>query len=291
MMRSLALKSISLAFEARLWRIVFRRLRGECGEGDNVHLIALFARILFTHEDVDLLLSRTAQNGEESMPWDRFTEFSASGHRNTYASSFTDVRSWVLRKLIRKPQSFGLIMLTGHFCVIASKYPLAFAEYLRGHRLAPNDPLPCLCSGVSYLSFAMSRTAVNRHDLVLKGFAFIQRYQRLRLSTILPESDPLDKLAKRAEATYNLGRAFHQLGISHLAVEAYQKALALFEHPDNTDAADHGTSTFPNLSDACVSRPDFCIIRHSCAYNLALIFRTQGSLDMACDVLWRHITF
>jgi len=42
-------------------------------------------------------------------------------------------------------------------------------------------------------------------------------------------ADPLDRLARRAEAAYNTGRGFHQLGIYHLATESYHSALALLE--------------------------------------------------------------
>eukprot|EP00931_Biecheleriopsis_adriatica_P050952 TRINITY_DN29517_c0_g1_i1.p1 TRINITY_DN29517_c0_g1~~TRINITY_DN29517_c0_g1_i1.p1 ORF type:complete len:1174 (-),score=301.63 TRINITY_DN29517_c0_g1_i1:7-3528(-) len=310
MMRNLALKSLSVGFEARLWRVVFKHLRSLCKSSDNDDLIALITRILFTHADVDVLPSKQlGRDREDAATWeqDKFSSsghacFSSSGHRNTYAAAFTDVRSWALRKLLRRPRSFGLTLLCGHFCIIASQYPFAVAEYSRAHRLAPQDALTSLCTATAYLSFSMSRAAVHRHDLVLKGLTFLQRYRRLRLrgtgieqdgdeEVLLlhsPESwggpaperqsweaeppERLERIARRAEAAYNYGRAFHQLSINDLAVEAYESAL------DMLDGAD-------------TNRADLKVIRQSSAFNLASIFRAQGSLALASEVLWRHVVF
>jgi len=303
MMRTLALKSVSLAFKARLWRIVFRHLRVMCDkEGDDGPL-ALFTRVLFTHADVELMSQRNsaAADRDESVAWEAHHVKTTAGHRSTYAASFTDVRSWALRKLLRRPKSFGFTLLAGHFCVVASKYAMAVAEYCRAHRLAPFDALPCLCLGASYLSFAMSRTAVHRHDLVLKGFAFVQRYRRLRLqrtsdSEHLPQQHlavsalpptamgPLDEAVRRAESAYNFGRACHQLGISHLAARMYNSALAVF-----SDLEDRGlwvSGVPPPLG-----RSDVVVIQRSCAYNLAMLLRAQGSLDMARRTLRENVIF
>lgn len=302
LVRDLAMTSLLTGFEARLWKVVFKHLRLVCDRHASPHLLAFFSRILFAHADVDgLSASPAAKDRGDVAPWEHEkTTFSSSGHRNTYAAAFTDVRGWALRKLLKRPRDFGLTLLCAHFCIIASQYPFAVAEYSRAHRLAPFEPLPALCTATAYISFAMSRAAARRHDLILKGLAFLQRYRRLRLRAAglaateneedpvdswggLPAerqsweedvlTDPLDCLAIRAEVAYNYGRAFHQLSMSTLAVEAYQTALSCFD----------GMAESP--------RADLLVLRRSAAYNLAVLFKAQGALTLAADVLWRHVVF
>ncbi|CAJ1342934.1 unnamed protein product, partial [Effrenium voratum] len=306
LVRDLAMTSLTAGFEARLWKVVFKHLRVVCDRNDNDHLVALFTRILFTHADVDGLCGPASQDRADVAPWEHEkTGFSASGHRNTYAAAFTDVRSWAIRRLLKRPRAYALTLLCGHFCTIASQYPFSVAEYSRAHRLSPFDPLPALCTATAYISFAMSRAAVWRHDLVLKGLNFLQRYQRLRLRSagILPTEedkedeewvdswgglsserqpweeripdDPLDRLAMRAEAAYNYGRAFHQLSIVNLAVEAYEAALSCFD----------------GLSEAESCRTDLVVIRRSAAWNLAYLFKAQGIPALAADVLCKHVVW
>eukprot|EP00913_Durusdinium_trenchii_P023900 g22445.t1 len=204
LVRDLAMTSLCTGVDARLWKVVFKHLRLLCDSNDSDHLLALFSRILFTHADVE---------------------------GNTYAAAFTDVRGWALRRLLRRPRDFGLTLLCAHFCIIASQYPYAVAEYSRAHRLAPFEPLPALCTATAYISFSMSRAAVWRWELVwAKQLASIQgdvlRRQPWEENVL---TDPMDHLAIRAEVAYNYGRAFHQLSMSTFAVEAYEAALSCFE--------------------------------------------------------------
>eukprot|EP00435_Cladocopium_sp_Y103_P030906 s2035_g7.t1 len=302
LVRDLAMTSLLTGFEARLWKVVFKHLRTVCDRHASPHLLAFFSRILFAHADVDgLSASPAAKDRGDVAPWEHEkTTFSSSGHRNTYAAAFTDVRGWALRKLLKRPRDFGLTLLCAHFCIIASQYPFAVAEYSRAHRLAPFEPLPALCTATAYISFAMSRAAARRHDLILKGLTFLQRYRRLRLRAAglaateneddpveswggLPAerqaweedvlTNPLDCLAIRAEVAYNYGRAFHQLSMSTFAVEAYQTALSCFDGMAESQ------------------RADLLVLRRSAAYNLAYLFKAQGALALAADVLWRHLVF
>lgn len=93
----------------------------------------------------------------------------------------------------------------------------------------------------------MSRRLPNRHFHVVQAFAFLHQYASRR--------------GCRAEAAYNLGRAFHQLQLSHLAVPLYEEVLALTESP----------------------------LRREAAYNLATLYRSTGSPALAQHVLERHL--
>jgi len=350
MLRMLILKSVGLAFEARLWRIIFKHLRFMCERGHHDGPMALLARVLFAHADVQLLPRQKGNDAGDRAPWEKHTAFSPWGHRNTYAASFTDARSWVLRQLLRKPKSFALTLLSGHLCVSGSQYKLAIAEYCRAHRLAPFDALTCLCLSASYLSFSMSRTAAHRHDLILKGFSFLQRYKKLRLN-LIGESDTdrkrkaqdleassqneqsrtvkhrrlskktkdtamiqndtassaqrsrehqehiLNVVAHHAEASYNFGRGFHQLNICDLAVKSYRDALAIFIALERGEVSSLRPLCGEEISGPLPEpeywrrRTNLSAIRRSCAYNLALLYRGQGSIDMAQKTLWDHVVF
>ena len=71
------------------------------------------------------------------------------------------------------------------------------------------------------------------------------------------------------EATYNLGRAAHQLGLLHVAVPLYERALAAKAPHD---------SSIANL-------------QREAAHNLVLIYRSTGAVIMARHVMQEHLTF
>ncbi|KAJ3199038.1 General transcription factor IIIC, polypeptide 3, partial [Entophlyctis luteolus] len=90
--------------------------------------------------------------------------------------------------------------------------------FLDAHRLAPDDPLVNLSLGISFLHWSMIRSVDNRHRRVLQAFTFLHKYEELRGSS--------------PEALYNIGRAYHQLGLDHMAISYYEKVLACVEGDD-----------------------------------------------------------
>lgn len=97
-----------------------------------------------------------------------------------------------------------------------------------------------LCVGLTFFHMASQKYVAKRHTLVLQvrclciarplvalqlrtldlnvrlcfqGFSFLWRYVELR--------------GECQESMYNLGRALHQMGLTHLAIHYYQKALTL----------------------------------------------------------------
>ena len=71
------------------------------------------------------------------------------------------------------------------------------------------------------------------------------------------------------EACYNLGRAAHQLGLLHVAVPFYERALAA-QPPPKSSSAD---------------------VRREAAHNLVLIYRSTGATSIARQVMREHLTF
>ncbi len=88
------------------------------------------------------------------------------------------------------------------------------------------------------------------------------------------------------EAAFNLGRAYQQLNLLHLAVPYYEHALRL------TTAQNQQTTTRSNNGGApdCATARTVGLEREA-AYNLFLIYRShKGSERLAREILRRHLT-
>ncbi|KAK4540863.1 hypothetical protein LTR36_008805 [Oleoguttula mirabilis] len=95
----------------------------------------------------------------------------------------------------------------------------ALSCYLRALALQPDNFSVNLIVGVSYIHCAMKKHTENRQYGIQQGLAFLYRYHELRTAS--------GKAGHLQEAEYNMARAWHMLGLTHLAVPAYEKVLAL----------------------------------------------------------------
>lgn len=73
------------------------------------------------------------------------------------------------------------------------------------------------------------------------------------------------------EVHYNMGRAFHEAGLRHLAAQMYSKALALADEPEVLDCGVNVTA--------------------EAAHNLVLIYRQSGARALAIEVMRKHLSF
>ena len=146
-----------------------------------------------------------------------------------------------------------LYTLHGHISSCSRSYLDALNFYMKAYKLAPKDPLINLCIGVAHLHRGMQRKASDRHEHIICAFMFLQQYQEFCTSKL--------------ESFYNLGRAFHHIGLYHLAIISYEKALSF------------GTTSEEN---------NLC---HEIAYNLSLIYCQSGSYLLAREILKKYNTF
>ncbi|KAI9014686.1 hypothetical protein BC832DRAFT_546156 [Gaertneriomyces semiglobifer] len=144
----------------------------------------------------------------------------------------------------------------GHLMQAARSYLSAIAFFVKAYALCPEDPLINLSLGVAHLLRAMQRKSENRHLHVVQGLTFIMRYHTIRGET--------------QEASYNVGRAFHHIGLNHLAIPYYEKVLHL---------SDEGKLPDPSLD-----------LKGEAAYNLSLIYISSGSVGLAEEVLRNYCT-
>ena len=70
-----------------------------------------------------------------------------------------------------------------------------------------------LCVAIAQMQLVMSRANKDKGHSVLLAFGWLQEYTRLS--------------GRRQEAAYNTARAYHHLGLGHLAVGGYQSVLEL----------------------------------------------------------------
>jgi len=143
-----------------------------------------------------------------------------------------------------------------------------------------------------------------RHEVLLKGLTFMHRYLVLRrnalssegvkLATSVPPSDSTDldnlasgrndrevsvtslsepqlrEVALYQETLYNLGRAFHDIHLFHLASDQYNAALDL-------------ARAYPQLAEGLSS------ITHAAAHNLVQIYKRSGAVNLAFDVMQQFL--
>ncbi|CAD5117133.1 DgyrCDS5941 [Dimorphilus gyrociliatus] len=148
----------------------------------------------------------------------------------------------------KSPDSKPLKMLLGHYSLTKSNYRDALKEFMEVYISDKDNAFVCLCIGVALTNLMSVRTEKKKNWLVGQAAAFFSKYKEKR---------KFDQ-----ESYYNLGRAMHQMGLLHLAVEMYEKALAC----------------------PSVESEDFNLKKET-AYNLSRIYLDSGSKNLARMVL------
>ncbi|XP_067298945.1 general transcription factor 3C polypeptide 3 [Pseudorasbora parva] len=163
-----------------------------------------------------------------------------------------------LRLMLKHPDNHALYLLNGHTSLVSGTFKHALGQYMQAFRNQPDHPLHSLVVGLTFFHMACQRFVMKRHPLVVQGFSFLWRYVDLR--------------GHCQESLYNLGRALHQLGLSHLAIHYYEKALTL--PPLKLEGIDD----------------DQVDLRREIAYNLSLIYQSSGNKEMARHVIYTYCT-
>ncbi|EWM25349.1 transcription factor iiic-gamma subunit [Nannochloropsis gaditana] len=171
-----------------------------------------------------------------------------------------DANRAVIRRMAHKtPESLPLALLSGNAFALSRNYQMALDKFLGAYRMAPSEPLVTLAAAALLMRVLSHRKLVARHGCLVKCLAFLEQYARLRLVQGVEEDvlkreagdgggmedsngahgrdmeergERLVKGATRAleqEVVYNMGRAFHQAGLLHMAVPFYQDALTIFD--------------------------------------------------------------
>ncbi|XP_057508578.1 uncharacterized protein LOC130791465 isoform X2 [Actinidia eriantha] len=167
---------------------------------------------------------------------------------------------------VKHKDSIAPMIISGHQLTMISQHQAAAREYLEAYKLMPDNPLTNLCVGTALINLALGFRLQNKHQCLLQGLAFL--YNNIQLSE------------HSQEALYNIARAYHHLGLVTLAASYYEKVLAIHEK-------DYPIPKLPNENHDVTDnlKQDYCDLRREAAYNLHLIYKRSGALDLARQVL------
>lgn len=160
---------------------------------------------------------------------------------------------------------------------MARSFNMAVGEYLALHARSPLEPLLPLCIAVCKLQAVMSRTNAHRGHAALVGASWLGVYARQRSA------------AHAQEVAYNRGRAYHHLGLVHLAVPCYVEALlcsAGGARSRTEGGAEEGAEADAE-ADAAGGGQD---LSREAAYNLACICKTSGNHSLAQKIVRTFMT-
>ncbi|KAM6945794.1 general transcription factor 3C polypeptide 3 [Aplochiton taeniatus] len=171
----------------------------------------------------------------------------------TFKSQDVRHHRFCLRLMLKNPDNHALNVLCGHNALVSGSFKHALGQYVQAFRSHPKQPLYSLCVGLTFFHMASQKFVAKRHPLLLQGFSFLWRYVDLR--------------GPCQESMYNLGRALHQMGLTHLAIHYYHKALSM-EPPKLEGMVD-----------------DQVDLRREISFNLALIYQSSGNINMARQLI------
>ncbi|KAM8905587.1 general transcription factor 3C polypeptide 3 [Spinachia spinachia] len=181
--------------------------------------------------------------------WNIFNQMTITSHHQRH-------HRFCLRMLLKNPSNLALGFLCGHNALVSGSFKHALGQYIQVFQNQPTVPLHSLCVGLTFIHMASQKYVDKRHTLVMQGFSFLWRYVDLR--------------GVCQESMYNLGRALHQIGLTHLAIHYYKAALDLPAQKLEGIPDEHGD------------------LRREIAFNLSLIYQASGNMRMAHQLINTH---
>ncbi|CZT50506.1 related to transcription initiation factor TFIIIC [Rhynchosporium secalis] len=162
--------------------------------------------------------------------------------------------------LINTDMDINLLMMYGYILYSSNSYSLALNYFFRCYALDPQNPVINLVIGLSYISDCLKRQTENRQYAILQGKTFMMAYYEARKNS--------EFLEERQEAHYNMARAYHMLGLPHLALPFYQRVLNEVSHAPRSMREDLVVDT---------------------AYNLQQMYTTVGNMELAKQITKRWL--
>lgn len=131
-------------------------------------------------------------------------------------------------------------------------YYSALAYCVKLYRNFDNDPALLFLLALSNLNRSTQRKTLNTNFQILQGLTYLKEYAELK-----DMNDPYQKM----EVLYNVGRAFHQLGLDNIAISFYEKVLKIEVDDDKYD------------------------LKIETAYNLYMIYNIHQNFQLAEDIM------
>ncbi|XP_076887573.1 uncharacterized protein LOC143537758 [Bidens hawaiensis] len=180
-------------------------------------------------------------------------------------------KKFLQEKFVKHEDCIPVLLIKGHQWSMRSQHQAAASCYLKAYKLMPENALVNLCVGTALINLALGLRLHNKHQCVMQGLSFL--YNNLRLSE------------NSQEALYNLARAYHHVGLVSVAATYYEKVLAIHQ-------IDHPIPKLPNDGPETTDdlKPGYCDLKREAAYNLHLIYKSSGSVDLARQLLKDYCT-
>ncbi|CAM9835014.1 unnamed protein product, partial [Ectocarpus sp. 8 AP-2014] len=177
-----------------------------------------------------------------------------------------------------------------HDAAIWNRAKHALRLYSHAHATRPEEPLPILCLAMHICrTVTVMETMVENDGVcVLQALACLHRYAHLRKERVQSagEEDPtvastsgsadatIPEAVLEQEILYNLGRAYHQVGLPELAMEYYSRALQVKDERGDELRSWQG-------SDDGVTKET--------AHNMCALYKRNGQTAMALSVLNKYL--
>ncbi|VEU22806.1 DEKNAAC103869 [Brettanomyces naardenensis] len=142
------------------------------------------------------------------------------------------------------------------FLYFNKSYYSSLSYCLKLYHDFPNDPSLLFLLALSNLNRSTQRKTLNTNFQILQGLTFLLEYTKLK-----DFNDPYQKM----EALYNVGRAFHQLGLDNIAIGFYEKVLGMEVEDENYD------------------------LKRETAYNLCIIYNIHQNFRLAEEIMDKYL--
>ncbi len=131
-------------------------------------------------------------------------------------------------------------------------YYSALAYCVKLYKVFDKDPALLFLLALSNLNRSTQRKTLNTNFQILQGLTYLKEYAELK-----DMNDPYQKM----EVLYNIGRAFHQLGLDNIAISFYENVLKIEVDDKNYD------------------------LKIETAYNLYMIYNIHQNFQLAEDIM------
>ncbi|KAK8091955.1 RNA polymerase III transcription factor tfiiic [Apiospora hydei] len=174
-----------------------------------------------------------------------------------------------------------LLMMYGHILFVSNSFTYALNYFIRAHAREPNNPMVNISIGLAYVHYSLKRQAENRQYLIVQGLTFLHKYYDQRLASAENCS------MQRQEAHYNLARSYHQLGLTHLAIQYYR--LVLREIEANPPAEKEEEMGEEGERGVIMRRRKMENLAQEAAYNIQNCCLIGGDMIAARSVAGQHL--
>ncbi|EPS38679.1 hypothetical protein H072_7551 [Dactylellina haptotyla CBS 200.50] len=166
------------------------------------------------------------------------------------------------KEVVPQSLSINALVLYAQVMLDGRSYTSSLHYLARAYSAQDGHPMITFQIALAYLHRAMQRQSENRQYHILQGLVFLNRYYNMKKES----KDWFD----RQEAEFNMGRAFHQIGLEHYAVGYYETVIKMSDEWMNGGQDDDEKAEEEQKFESGD-------LRWEAAYNLQLLYHTVGS--------------